>query len=173
MKKRLILVVAGVMLALSPAAAGAIGNTSLSHRVPVSGPTATTGPGDDRAVTAPPSPTTSGTSASVGHDAGDDRGGLVPRDQRAEPGDDRDAATAPATAGAPAPSAAATSAATADPGASRPADDDHGGLVARDQRTEPGDDRSGDATGRGGDDDGTGHDASDDHGGSGHGGDDA
>lgn len=133
MKKRLILVTAAVLLALTPAAAGAIGNTSLSHRVPVSGPTRTVEPGDDN-------------------------GGLVDRDLRTEPGDDRDAN------GAPAPSASATS--------TPEAGDDKGGLRDRDQRTEPGDDRddrrsSDDSSGHRGDDSGR-----DDHGGSRHGGDD-
>ncbi len=170
MKKRLILVVAGVMLAASPAAAGAIGNTSLSHRVPVSGPTVTTRPSDDLPVAASPSPTTSGMpTPGMGHDAGDDHGGLVPRDQRTEPGDDRDGATTPSPT-VPGPSVAPVT--TDEPGASHDAGDDHGGLVPRDQRTEPGDDHPGDAT-RLGDDDGAGHDAGDDHGGSRDGGDDA
>ncbi len=149
MKKRLIIVTACVLLALTPAVAGAVGNTSLSHRIPVSGPVVTVEPGDDN-------------------------GGLVSRDQRTEPGDDRDASASPPTA-TPAPAAAAQPApvASASPGATHDAGDDHGGLVPRDQRTEPGDDRdarsgSDDGSGHGGDD-GPGHDAGDDNGGSRHG----
>ena len=148
MKKRLTLVAAGVLLALSPAAAGAIGNTSLSHRVPVSGPILTVEPTDDN-------------------------GGLVPRDQRTEAGDDRGVGALPVVSPSPA----------ASPVAVHEAGDDKGGLVPRDQRVEPGDDRAVDtlpapagspAPGVTHDagDDGTGHDAGDDHGGSGHGGDD-
>ena len=107
MEKRIILITAGALLALTPAAAGAIGNSSLGHRIPVSGPVPTavqvgddnggdvdrnlrTEPGDDRRVQGGPS---ASSSPSPGpwrsHDAKDGHGGDRGRDDRAEPGDDR------------------------------------------------------------------------------------
>lgn len=150
MKKRLILVTAGLLIALTPAAAGAIGNTSLSSRVPVSGPTTTIEPADDR-------------------------GGLVDRDQRVEPGDDRETAGVRSPAPESSVSQTPEPSSTPAPTSTHDVADDHGGLVDRDLRTEPGDDR--DARGasddrHSGSDDGPGHDAGDDHGGSRHGGDD-
>ena len=58
----------------------------------------------------------------------DDHGGDTPRDQRTEPGDDRDDRSATSTS---TPSGTRTT----------EAGDDHGGDTPRDQRTEPGDDR--------------------------------
>jgi hypothetical protein len=78
--------------------------------------------------------------------APDDRGGLVPRDGRVEPGDDRDdrdgGPTAPALPD-PTPSAAASGPAVPSPAASP---DDSGTAASgrdlpRDQRVEAGDDR--------------------------------
>ena len=66
---------------------------------------------------------------------GDDNGGLLDRDQRFEPGDDRDI-NGSATTASPA----------TEPG------DDHGGHGSRDDRVEPGDDR--DNSGHGGSDGG-------------------
>ena len=66
----------------------------------------------------------------------DDHGGDTPRDQRTEPGDDRDDRSATSTS---TPSGTRTT----------EAGDDHGGDTPRDQRTEPGDDRDSGSGGSG------------------------
>jgi hypothetical protein len=148
--KRTIITVAALVAVLIPAAAGLWGNASFSQAVPVRVPASAE-------VVTPtlPTPTVTGTS-----EVGDDHGGETPRDQRTEPGDDRDGATSTPTV-------------------SRSTDDgdDHGGETPRDQRTEPGDDRDGESgnSGPGSDDSGHGSDDSghgSDDSGSGHSGDD-
>lgn len=115
MSKRYLVIAAGVALALTPAVAGAVGNTSLSHRVPVSGPTPITV---------------------------DDKGGLRDRDLRVEPGDDRGGASGADDSPSSLPSSSASPSATPSVGPSaHDAGDDKGGLRDRDQRVEPGDDR--------------------------------
>jgi hypothetical protein len=153
--KRMIIGGAAIVLAVTPAVIGLWSNPSFSATVPVRVPAS------GQIVLPTPSPS-----------ASDDHGGDTPRDQRTEPGDDRDA-----NGGTPSPS----------PSPSATRGDDHGGDTPRDQRTEPGDDRrsGGDRGGHGGDDDRSGHGggkgsddgrhggddrAGDDHGG--HGGDD-
>jgi hypothetical protein len=147
MIKYLVAAVAALVAGV-PAALGLVGNASFSRDVPVRVP--------DQARTVQP------TDAAT-HDANDDHGGRVPRDQRTEPGDDRDARGAD-------DGAHRTRHQTRDrDGADRTdraGDDRHG-------EAEPGDDHGGDrdrsgddSSGRGGSDDG-------DHGGhGGHGGDD-
>ncbi len=107
MNKRILLGVTALVVVAAPAAFGLWGNASFAQSVPVRVP----------ASVATPTP-----SASI-----DDHGGDLPRDQRTEPGDDRDDSTAGTTAPA------------------SPSVDDHGGDLSRDARVEPGDDR--DATG--------------------------
>jgi hypothetical protein len=149
MKKRILLGAGALALAAVPATIGLWGNASFAEsvpvRVPASGQVATGTPVPTAVVSASPSP-----SASLA----DDRGGEVARDQRIEPGDDRDIQGATPTAPAPG--------------------DDGGGVVARDQRTEPGDDRRSDDSGRdrGEDDVDTSGHGDDDARHGGHGGDD-
>ncbi|WP_144877301.1 hypothetical protein [Microbacterium sp. 1.5R] len=140
MKKRILWSAGALLLVAMPAVIGLWGNASFAQSVPVRVPTS--GQVSSPAPTVAPGPTAT-PSSSPGVD---DHGGDVPRDERTEPGDDRDVQGG--TVPAPAPTA-----------------DDRGGDVPRDERTEPGDDRGG----SGGDDHG-GDDDSDDHGG--HGGDD-
>lgn len=151
MKRMLVLTAAAVLVA-APAVAGLVGNSSLSPSIAVVPPT--------QAVV-------------------DDHGGLTPRDDRTEVGDDR-----AVQGGASSPSA------TPSPTRSPEVGDDHGGLTDRDDRFEVGDDRdvnggatapvpgpvatsSADDSGHhggtsgGGADDGSGHDVGDDHGGHG------
>ena len=115
-----VLISAAVAAAVAvPAVIGLWGNASFSQAVPVRAPAS--------GQIVAPSPTPSSTPATT-----DDRGGDTPRDQRTEPGDDRDVRGAtPSPTAVPSPSPSA-------PGA-----DDNGGDVPRDQRTEPGDDRDG------------------------------
>jgi hypothetical protein len=134
MKRVLISAAVAAAVAL-PAVIGLWGNASFSQAVPVRAPAA--------GQVVAPSPTPGSTAGTV-----DDNGGDTPRDQRTEPGDDRDAQGGTAT---PAPSPSATA-----PGA-----DDNGGEVPRDQRVEPGDDR--DTSGSSG----SGSSGGDDHGGHG------
>jgi hypothetical protein len=157
--KRLALITAALLVAMTPAALGLWGNASFSQAVPVQVPER----GQVVTVTVP-APTASSRTASSSPTAptgrvtrtGDDHGGDVPREQRTEPGDDRDRQGAVSTT-APRPSA---STATTEA-------DDHGGDVPRDQRSEPGDDRD---SGRTDDDSsGSGHGSDD----SGHGSDDS
>lgn len=147
MKKQILLGAGALVLVAVPAAIGLWGNASFAQSVPVRVPSS------GQVVTptpAAPLPTPS-PSATV-----DDNGGDVPRDQRTEPGDDRDVNGGGQTGATPGGTSV----------------DDHGGDVPRDQRTEPGDDRrgggGGDSGGHGGDD--SGHGGGDDSGG--HGGDD-
>ena len=158
--KRMLVFTATAMLAAVPAVAGLAGNTSLSPSVPVVPPA--------QAVVL------------------DDRGGLVPRDDRTEAGDDNGVTTS--TSSPTATQMPSTDDATE-------IGEDNGGATARDDRVEPGDDRdlngasaapgpttppstddsrhhsSDDASGAedsgGGVDDGSGHDVGDDHGGHG------
>lgn len=153
MKKTIIIAGAAVVLAATPAIIGLWSNPSFSQTIPVRVPAS--GQVVPLEVAGTPSP-----SPSI-----DDNGGDVPRDQRTEPGDDRDVQGA-----TPSPSASP---------------DDHGGDRPRDERTEPGDDRrsggsddSGhgsdddDSSGREPDDDSSGHGSDDSDDDSGHGSDD-
>lgn len=143
MKKQIILGAGALALAAVPAVIGLWGNSSFAESVPVRVPES-----GQIATPAPTVSTTPSASPSV-----DDHGD-VPRDQRVEPGDDRDVqGVAPTVPAAPVTT------------------DDRGGD---DQRVEPGDDRgansgSGSSGGSGSDD--SGH-SGDDRGGHGHGGDD-
>ncbi|GAA5202077.1 hypothetical protein [Microbacterium jejuense] len=111
MKNQILVGAGALVLVAVPAVIGLWGNGSFAQNVPVRVPSS------GQVVTPAPTP-----SPSV-----DDHGGDVPRDQRTEPGDDRDVNGGVTTPTAPAPGATAT--------------DDHDGDVPRDQRTEPGDDR--------------------------------
>jgi hypothetical protein len=111
--KRILIGTAVAALVAVPAVVGLWGNASFSQQVPVRVPAS--------GQVASPSP--SGTPEGV-----DDNGGDTPRDQRTEPGDDRDV-----QGDTPAPS----------PSASSDTADDHGGDTPRDQRTETGDDHGG------------------------------
>ncbi|WP_295833106.1 hypothetical protein [uncultured Microbacterium sp.] len=109
MKKRILVGAGALLVAAAPAALGLWGNASFAESVPVPVPSLAQ-------VLAPtPSP-----SASV-----DDHGGDVPRDQRVEPGDDRDGGSL-----------------GADDGGAVTRPDDAGGDAPRDTRVEPGDDRA-------------------------------
>ncbi len=138
--KRTTITLAALLAALVPAAVGLWGNASFSQAVPVRVPASAQ-------VVTPTAPATTA----------DDHGGDTPRDQRTEPGDDRDNRSAPSTS---TPSGTRTT----------EAGDDHGGDTPRDQRTEPGDDRDSGSGGSGsGSDDtsgtsGSGHSGSDDSG---------
>lgn len=152
--KRTILIVAAGVAVLVPATAGLWGNASFSQAVPVRVPASAE-------VVTPTVTTTS--------EVGDDHGGRTPRDQRTEPGDDRDDRTA-----TPSTTTHRTPRATH----STEAGDDHGGRTPRDQRTEPGDDRdtrTGSNSGPGSDDSGSDDSGSDDSGSrhGGHGSDDS
>ena len=118
--KRLSITLAALLAALLPAAFGLWGNASFSQEVPVRVPASAE-------VVTPTVPTASATT--------DDHGGDTPRDQRTEPGDDRDTPSATSTT----PSGTRTT----------EAGDDHGGDIPRDQRTEPGDDRDAGTSGSG------------------------
>ncbi|WP_439592250.1 hypothetical protein [Microbacterium sp.] len=151
MKKQILFGAGALVLVAVPAMIGLWGNASFAQSVPVRVPAS--------GQIATPAPTPS-PSSSV-----DDHGGDTPRDDRTEPGDDRDANGGGTQSPAPAPSQGGA--------------DDHGGDTPRDQRTEPGDDRrsgSDDSSGRGSDDSGRGSDDSSGRGSggddSGHGGDD-
>ena len=112
--KRLSITAAVILAALVPAVIGLWGNASFSQGVPV------LVPASGQVVTVTATPTTVQTATPIP----DDHGGLTPRDDRTEPGDDRDTPTVTST----------TPAAT-------PTVDDHGGRTPRDDRTEAGDDR--------------------------------
>jgi hypothetical protein len=147
--KRTTITLAALLAALVPAAVGLWGNASFSQAVPVRVPASAQ-------VVTPTSPATTA----------DDHGGDTPRDQRTEPGDDRD-------------DRSATSTSTPTGTRTTEAGDDHGGDTPRDQRTEPGDDRDAGSGGSGsggsgsgpGDNSGPGSSSSssrsDDHGGHG------
>ena len=111
--KRVLIAAAVAAVVAVPAVIGLWGNASFSQAVPVRAP--------ETGQVVTPSP--SSTSGTV-----DDHGGDTPRDQRTEPGDDRDV-----QGGTPASS----------PSASNDTADDHGGDAPRDQRTETGDDHGG------------------------------
>jgi hypothetical protein len=112
--KRTTITLAALLAALVPAAGGLWGNASFSQAVPVRVPASA------QVVTPTvPSPATA---------TADDHGGDTPRDQRTEPGDDRDDRSTTSTG---VPSGTRTT----------EAGDDHGGDTPRDERTEPGDDR--------------------------------
>ncbi|GAA2164959.1 hypothetical protein [Pedococcus bigeumensis] len=126
--KRTTITLVALLAALVPAAVGLWGNASFSQAVPVRVPASA------EVVTAStPAPGATTTT--------DDHGGDTPRDQRTEPGDDRDDHSATATS-------------TSRPSGTRTteAGDDHGGRTPRDQRTEPGDDRDSGSGGSGSDD---------------------
>lgn len=146
MKKQILFGAGALVLVAVPAVIGLWGNASFAQSVPVRVPAS------GQVVTPAPSP-----SSSV-----DDHGGDTPRDQRTEPGDDRDVQGGAPQSPAPAPSSSV---------------DDHGGDRPRDQRTEPGDDRRSGSDDSGSDDSGSGSGGDDsgrgsDDSGSGHGGDD-
>lgn len=135
MKKKRILWGAGALvLVAAPAAIGLWGNASFAESVPVRVPAS------GQVVT--PTPTLSSTPSPSatpfddnGDDSVDDNGGDVPRDQRVEPGDDRDVQGV-----VPAPTQSSD-----DHGSDDRGGDDHGGHG--------GDDRGGDDHGgHGGDD---------------------
>jgi len=121
--KRTTITLAALVAALLPAAVGLWGNASFSQAVPVRVPASAQ-------VVTPTVPTPSATTTT------DDHGGDTPRDQRTEPGDDRDDRSATSTS---------------TPSGTHPteAGDDHGGDIPRDQRTEPGDDRDSTSGGSG------------------------
>lgn len=137
-RKRILWSAGALVLVAAPAVIGLWGNASFAEsvplRVPPSGQISTPSPSPTSPSTPSPSPSPSSSF--------DDDGGDVPRDQRLEPGDDRDV-----QGGVPTPSPSPS-----------PSSDDHGGHG--------GDDRGGDDHGGDGGDDHGG----DDHGG--HGGDD-
>ena len=124
-----VLIGAAVAAAVAiPAVVGLWGNASFSEAVPVRVPAS--------GQIVAPTPSPSGTP-----DTTDDNGGETPRDQRVEPGDDRDVqGVLPTTSPVPSPSAS-----TPD------TTDDNGGETPRDERVEPGDARGGDK-GHGSDD---------------------
>lgn len=132
MKNRILLGAGALVVVAVPAVLGLWGNASFAESVPVRVPT--------QAVTSTPSPS----------ESADDHGGDVSRDDRTEPGDDRDVqgGNTPSTSPSPSPSA-----------------DDHGGddNGTDDNGTDDiGDDHGGSSSGGGSDDSG-----SDDHGGKG------
>jgi hypothetical protein len=144
MKNRILVGAAALALAAVPAVVGLWGNASFAESVPVRVPAS--------GQVASPSPTFSPSLSPTP----EDNVGVVPRDQRTEPGDDRDTRSATP---------------------SQPSTDDSGGQVPRDQRIEPGDDRGGQSgsDNNSGDDSGSGNgsgrdDSNGDQGGSGHGG---
>jgi len=144
--KRVLIAAAVAAVVAVPAVIGLWGNASFSQAVPVRAPES------GQVVT--PSP--GSTSGSV-----DDHGGDTPRDQRTEPGDDRDVqGVTPPSQPAPSPSAST-------PGSTSGTVDDHGGDTPRDQRTEPGDDRSGSGSSGSASSGSSGDDGADDHGGHG------
>lgn len=140
--KRVLIAAAVAAVVAVPAVVGLWGNASFSQAVPVRAP-------QSGQVVAPSPSSTLGTV--------DDNGGDIPRDQRTEPGDDRDVQGVSPT-GQPTPSPSAST-----PGSTSGTVDDHGGDTPRDQRTEPGDDRGGSGSGS----DSSGDDGADDHGGHG------
>ena len=106
--KRMIVFTATAMLAAVPAVAGLAGNSSLSPSVPVVSPS--------RAVVV------------------DDRGGITPREDRTEVGDDRTATTGsssptatPSAANPPEPTDASSTDDSGQDGAGHDVGDDHGG----------------------------------------------
>ena len=126
--KRTTITLAALVVALVPAAAGLWGNASFSQAVPVRVPAS--GQVVTGTATMPSGTTTA-----------DDHGGDTPRDQRTEPGDDRDhSATSTRSSGTSGHSGRGHSGSSTPSGTSTTADD-HGGKTPRDQRTEPGDDR--------------------------------
>jgi hypothetical protein len=128
--KRMLIGAAAAALVAVPAAIGLWGNASFSQEVPVKAPAS------GQLVVPSPTPSTSPSGL-------DDHGGDTPRDQRIEPGDDRDVqGTSPAPAPAPAPAPV--------PSAPHNGVDDHGGDTPRDQRIEPGDDHGGSDSSRSG-----------------------
>lgn len=153
MKTR-ILIGAAVVVAAVPAVIGLWGNSSFSQelpvRVPASGqvlvldPTPSPTPSSSDSPSPTPSPSIDGSGAD--DRAGDDNGGDVPRDQRVEPGDDRDVQGSTGSTGG------------ADDSGHHSGSDDSGHHSGSDD------------SGSGSDD--SGHHSSDDHGGSGHGSDD-
>lgn len=156
MKKRILVGAGALLIVAAPAAIGLWGNASFAESVPVPVPSLAQ-------VLAPtPSP-----SASV-----DDHGGDVPRDQRVEPGDDRDGGATSTDDSAPGGDGLHGS----DDGAAVTTPEDAGGDAPRDTRVEPGDDRAvqgtGDSTQPRTDDSGRAESGGTDDGGtSGHGGD--
>lgn len=121
--KRTLVFIAAAAVAAVPAVIGLAANPSLSHAVPVSVPTQAT-----RSTLL------------------DDRGGESDRDARTEPGDDRDVNGPAVSVPAPTPADAPTSTPPVSPSPA-PTVDDNGGLVDRDDRFEPGDDRRLNGTG--------------------------
>lgn len=156
MKNRILLGAGALVVVAVPAVLGLWGNASFAESVPVRVPT--------QAVTSTPSPS----------ESADDRGGDVPRDDRTEPGDDRDVqgGTSPSTSPSPSPSAddhggddnGTDDNGTGDNGTDD-VGDDHGGSGSEDSGS---DDSSGDEHGGSGTDD-SGH-GGDDRSGGGHGG---
>ncbi|TFD91100.1 hypothetical protein E3T61_09540 [Cryobacterium lactosi] len=118
--KRIIIGTVAAALVAVPATIGLWGNASFSQEVPVRVPAS--------GQVVEPSSTPSNSSSPI-----DDNGGDTPRDQRIEPGDDRDVQGGSPASGAPSDGA-----------------DDNGGDTPRDQRIEPGDDHDGsDSSGSG------------------------
>ena len=146
--KRVLISVAVAAVVAVPAVIGLWGNASFSQAVPVRAPAS--------GQVVAPTPTPSSTSGTIDDNAPDDNGGDTPRDQRTEPGDDRDVQGG-STSSTPSPS----------PSASAPGADDNGGDTPRDQRTEPGDDRGGEGSGSGSSGSGSSNGGGDDHGGHG------
>jgi hypothetical protein len=139
--KRTMITLAAVLAALVPAAIGLWGNASFSQAVPVRVPASA------QVVT----PTVPVTAATSGAPTADDHGGDTPRDQRTEPGDDRDNRSATSTS---TPSGTRTT----------EAGDDHGGGDSSGPGSGGSDDHSGSSgSGRSGSDDS----GADDHGGHG------
>jgi hypothetical protein len=169
--KRTLITLAALAAALGPAAAGLWGNASFSQavpvRVPASGQVATLPSSDDSATTRPSSTPTRHRPSATSATTTDDHGGRTPRDQRTEPGDDRDArgsddhgptSTSSSSGRHSGHSSSGTSTSRGSTSGGASTVDDHGGDTPRDQRTEPGDDHGG----HGSDDQ-----AGDDHGGHG------
>jgi uncharacterized membrane protein YgcG len=112
--KRLSITLAALLAALLPAAVGLWGNASFSQEVPVRVPASAE-------VVTPTVPTGSATTV-------DDHGGDTPRDQRTEPGDDRDSGTSGSGSGSSGPGSGGSGhSGSGVSGSDDSATDDHGG----------------------------------------------
>ena len=146
--KRTTITLAALVAALLPAAVGLWGNASFSQAVPVRVPASAQ-------VVTPTVPTPSATTTT------DDHGGDTPRDQRTEPGDDRDSGSGGSGSGGSgsvdnsgpgSSSSGSSSSGSGSSGSGSSGSDDHSGSGS-----------GGSGSGRSGSDDG----GSDDHGGHG------
>lgn len=155
MKNRILLGAGALVVVAVPAVLGLWGNASFAESVPVRVPT--------QAVTSTPSPS----------ESADDHGGDVSRDDRTEPGDDRDVQGGNTPSTSPSPSPSADHHGGDDNGADDNGTDDNGtDDVGDDHGGSSGSDDSGsDAHGGSGGSDDSGH-GGDDRSGGGHGGED-